>query len=122
LHGEHEKRETGDDAGEDQREKYEATEERFAWEAGAVEGERGEEAQRERERYGSGGDEEAVEDGVPDGAVREKLAIPVERQMLWRESADAVAVERIKDEDDEREIDEREDERGVESEQRRTGR
>ena len=43
--GKHEKRETGDDTGEDEREKHEAAEERLARETSAIEGEGGEQAE-----------------------------------------------------------------------------
>ena len=117
--GEHQQGETGDDAGKNEREENEAAEERFAGKAGAIERERGEQAERERKSDGAAGDDEAVEDGIPDGAVGEELAIPIEREMLRRKSADTVAIEGIENEHDDRQIDEREDERGVDREQGR---
>src|ERR1700730_15695177 len=71
--GEHEQGEAGDDARKNQWEKNQAAEEGFAGEAGAVERERSEQAEGECERYAGGGYEEAVDDGVPDGGVGEKL-------------------------------------------------
>src|SRR4029077_3638771 len=116
----HEQREAGDDAGENQWEQDQAAEEGFAGEAGAVERERSEQAEGEGERDAGGGDEEAVDDGVPDGSVAEKPAVPVERELARRESADAVAIEGIKDEHDDRQINEAEDQDSVSSEQGRS--
>ncbi len=67
------------------------------------------------------GDDEAVEHGIPDGAIGEKLAIPIEREVLRRKAADTVAIEGIKNEHGERQIDEREDEGGVQREQEASG-
>ena len=116
--GEHQQREAGDDAGKNQRQENEAAKKGFAGEVGAVESERGEQAERESECDAGGGDDEAVEHGIPDRAVGEKLAVPVEREMARREAADAVAIEGVDDEHDDREIDEREDEDRVGGEER----
>src|SRR5208282_2000525 len=117
---EHEQGKASDDTGKNERKKYEAAEEGFAGKAGAIEGERGEEAQRERQSDGAAGDNEAIQHGIPDGSIGEELSIPIESEMLGRKSADAVAVEGIENEDDEGQIDESEDERSVHGEQRRT--
>jgi hypothetical protein len=111
--GKHEQREAGDDAGKNQREQNETAEKCLAGKIGAVERESGEHAERQGERYASGGDEQAVDHGIPDGGVREKLAVPVEREMARREAANAVAVEGIKNEHDNRQINEAEDQGDV---------
>ncbi len=92
------------------REEYEAAKERFAGEVGAIERERGEEAERECERDACGGDDDAIEDGVPDRAVGEEPTIPIEGEVLRREAADSVAIEGVNDQHDDRQVDEREDE------------
>ena len=99
---EHQQRKAGDDAGKNQRQKNQAAKERFAGKVGAIERERGEQAERERERDAAGGDDEAVQHGIPDRAVGEKLAIPIEREMARRKAADAVAIEGVNDEHDDR--------------------
>ena len=109
--GEHEERKAGDDAGKNERKKYEAAEERFAGEARAIERERGQQAQGERKSDRAGRDDEAIEHGIPDGAIGEKLAVPIEREVPRRKAADAVAIEGIEDEHDDRQIDEGENER-----------
>src|ERR1700687_1202942 len=116
--GEHEQRKPGDDTGENQGEEDQPAEEGFAGEGGAVECERREQAESERERDAGRGDEEAVYDGIPDGGVAEQLAIPVEGEMARGKAADAVAIEGIKDEDGDGQVDEGEDQRGVGGEER----
>ncbi len=116
---EHEKRESGDDSGKDEREKYEATKESFAGELRAVEGEGGGDPEGQGDEHGRGRDEQAVEDGIPDGSVVEEDAIPVEREVVGREAADALSVEGIENEDDDGQIEEGEDEERVEGEEAR---
>jgi hypothetical protein len=93
--GKHKQRESGDDTGENERKKNEPAEERFAWEACAVESKRSEKTQRERKSDGARCDEETVEHGIPNGTVGEELAIPIERELPRWKSADAVAIEGI---------------------------
>ena len=70
------------------------------------------------ERDAAGGDDQAVDDGIPDGGVGEKLAVPIEGEMARRKTADAVAIEGVEDQDGDRQVDEGEDERGVGRESR----
>ncbi len=107
--GKHEQGKAGDDAGENQREKNQAAEESFAGEVGAVERERRKQAEGEREGDAGGGDEEAVDDGVPDGGVAEQLAIPVEREVTRGKASDAVAIEGVEDKHGDGQVDEGED-------------
>jgi hypothetical protein len=65
---------------------------------GAIESERGKEAQGKRKSDRASGDEKAIEDRIPDGSVGEKLAIPIEREMARRKPADAIAIEGIENE------------------------
>jgi len=116
---EHQQRKPRDNSGKNEREKNEPTEEGFAREAGAVEGEGRKQAQSERKCNGAGRNDEAIEDGVPDGAISEELAIPVEGEMLRRKSADTVTIEGIENKHGEREVDESENEHRVECEERR---
>jgi len=116
---EHKERESGDDSGKDEREKYEATKESFAGELRAVEGEGRGDSEGEGDDHSSSCDEQAVEDGIPDGSVVEEDAIPVEREVVRRKASDALSVEGIEDEDDDGQIEEGEDEERVEGEEAR---
>jgi hypothetical protein len=97
AHCEEKERETGDDAGKNERKKDQAAKECFAGEAGAIKSECGEKAERQGKCDGTGCDEEAVEDGIPDGRVGEELAVPIEREMARRETAYTLAVEGVDD-------------------------
>jgi hypothetical protein len=106
---EHQQGKTGDDAGKNEREKNETAEDGFSWEISAVEGESGEKAKGKRKEHCGYGDEEAVEERIPDGRVAEELAIPIESEMFRRKSADTVLVEGIEDQNGDGEIEERKD-------------
>src|SRR5260370_1398128 len=80
---------------------------------GAMERECGGKGKGEREKEGSSGDDELVEDRVRNGGGREKPAVPIESEMTGRKPADAVTVEGVDDEHDDRQIDESENEHGV---------
>ena len=113
---EHQQRKSGDDAGKNQRQKNEAPEERFAGELRAIERERGGDSEGERDEHRGRGDDQTVEDRVPDGAILKKNAIPVEREVARRESADALAVEGINNEDSDRQVEKGEDSKRMDRE------
>src|SRR5262252_4200354 len=117
---EHQHRETSDDAGKNEREQNQAAKQRFAREISAIKSESGEQAENERKNNGSGSDEKAVEDGVPDRPVRgKKLPIPIESEVAWRKAANAVAIKRIDHENRNRQVDESEDQHSVKRKKRR---
>src|SRR6266446_5764563 len=115
---EHEQVEAGDDAGMNQRQENEAAEESFSGKGGAVERKGGKQPQGQRECHAAGGDDQAFHDGVPDRGVGKKLAVPIEREMAGRETADAVTIEGVKNENGDRQIDEDQDEGGINREER----
>jgi len=71
-------------------------------------------AERQRDDHRRKRDLQAVEHGIPDRPVREERAIPVKREMMRRESTYALAVEGIKNENGNRQIEEHEYGDGVE--------
>src|SRR5216683_1565856 len=93
--------------------KNEAAEEGFSREIRAIEGERGQQTEGQRERHAASSHHQAINDGIPNRGVAEKLSIPIEREMAGRETADAVTIEGIKNEDGDREINEDKNERGI---------
>src|SRR5229473_3378782 len=118
--GEHQQGEAGDDAGENQRKKNKAAEEGFSVEIGAIKGERGQQAEGQRERHAACSHHQAINDGIPDRGIGEKPAVPIEREMAGRETADAITIEGIEDEDDDGQINENKNERGINFEERST--
>ena len=121
-HRKHQKRKASDDAWKNQREEHEATKQRLAGKVGAVEGEGGEQTQREGQQDAAGGHNQTVEDRIPDGRVSEELCIPIQSEVARRKAANAVAIEGIKDEHHDRQINEAENKRGIESKERRAAR
>src|SRR6267143_2672855 len=55
---------------------------------------------------------------MPERGIAEKLAVPIEREMAGRETADAVAIEGVKNENEDRQIDEDENKGGIKGQQR----
>src|SRR5437762_2876909 len=106
------------DSGKNQRQKHQPAKESLSGKAGAVERQRRKQSQGQGERHAAGGDLQAVRDSIPEGGIGEKLAVPSQREMAGRETADAVTIEGIKNENDDRQIDKDENERGVNEEQR----
>src|ERR1700756_4845356 len=101
---EHQQGEAGDNSGQDQREEDEPAKNGFAGKGGAMKGESGEKAQCEREDDCARGDQQAVEDRVPDGAVAEEKTVPHQGELFWRKAAHAAAIERVKNQNDDRQI------------------
>lgn len=120
--GKHEQREAGDDSRKNKGKKHKPAEEGFAGEAGAVESERSQQAQRERKSDSTGRDDEAIENGIPNGAVGEELTIPVEGEMARRKTSHAISIKRVQNENHDREIDESEDKERITCEPRRAAR
>jgi len=48
------------------------------------------------------GNHQAVQDGIPNGGIGEKLAVPIEREMTRRESRRHLSIERVKNENGDR--------------------
>src|SRR6202008_2244712 len=64
-------------------------------------------------------DDQAVLERIPDGSIRKKLAVPIECEMTRRKTANTLAVEGIKNEHDDGQINEGKNERGVSGEKGR---
>jgi len=117
--GKHQHGEASNDPGKNKREENKATKHGFAREVGAIKSQSGEKAEDERKYDGPRGNEKTVEDGIPDrGVGGEELAVPIESEMPRRKAAYAVTIERIDDENDDGQIDEREHKRCVGCEKR----
>src|SRR4029077_5762468 len=99
-----------------QRQKHQAAEQSFAGKLRAVKGEGGGYSQPERDGYCHGRYEQAVDHRLPDRAVGKQRSIPVEGEVAGGESADARAVERVDNEDSDRQIEKREYDDGMQQE------
>ena len=100
----HEQRQPRDNAGQDERQQYQSPEQRFAGKLRSIERERCWHAERKRDRHRRKCHLQAVQHRIPDRPIREQDAIPIERQVMRRKSADALTVERIKNENSNGEI------------------
>src|SRR5207245_4087752 len=90
---EHQHGKSGDDARKNQWQKHKPAEERFAGKVGTIKRERCEQTKRERENDSPCGDNEAVDDRIPDGGIGEELPVPIEGEMARRKAADNVGIE-----------------------------
>ena len=115
----HEQRKSGDDAGKNQRQQHQSAEQLFAGEIRAVQRQRGRQTQSQRDRHGHHGNDHAVPNRLPQRAVPEKLAIPVECPVRGRKTANTGGVERINHQNNNRKIQERINEKCVDPQQQR---
>src|ERR1700726_4212372 len=102
VHRKHQQEKPSDDPRQNQRQQNQPAEKRFARKAGTIERESCKQAERERKRNAARRDDQAIQHRGPDGAVGKKLAVPVKREMAWWKTADAVPIEGINDEHNDR--------------------
>ena len=89
----HEQRESGDDPGQNQRQQHQPAKQRLPGKLRAIQRQRGRDAERQRDRHGSQCYLQAVQDRIPDRPIGKQDAVPVEREVVRRKSADSLAVE-----------------------------
>ena len=102
----HEQRQTGDDAGKNQGQQHEAPEQGFPGELSAIQGQRREHTECQRDSDRRERHHHAITNRFPNSRVCKEHAIPIERQVVRGESAHSFAVKRIDDEHGNRQIEE----------------
>src|ERR1019366_4856641 len=103
----HKQRKPRDNARQDQRQQHQPPEQRLAGKLRPVESQRCRNPKRQRDRHRRERHLQAVQHRIPDRPVREQDAIPIEREVMRWKSAYALSIERIENENRNRQIKER---------------